>query len=79
MNYHLLYFARMREEAGVAQEQFETDTSDALTLYAELRERHGFTLPVDSLRIAVNGVFVDWDHGLGEGDEITFIPPVSGG
>ncbi|MGB8634534.1 MAG: MoaD/ThiS family protein [Rhodanobacteraceae bacterium] len=79
MNYHLLYFARMGEEAGVAQEQFETDTRDALTLYAELSERHGFTLPVDSLRIAVNGVFVDWDHGLGEGDEITFIPPVSGG
>ncbi len=79
MNYRLLYFARMGEEAGMAQEQVETDAGDARTLYAALRERHGFSLPVDSLRIAVNGVFVDWDHDLAEGDEITFIPPVSGG
>lgn len=79
MNYRLLYFARLAEQAGVAEEQFEVDTSDALGLYAVLRERHAFTLPVDSLRVAVNGVFVGWDHRLDDGDEIAFIPPVSGG
>lgn len=79
MIYRLLYFARLGEQAGVANETFESDSTDARLLYAELGQKHGFTLPVDSLRIAVNGVFVEWTQALGDGDEIAFMPPVSGG
>jgi len=32
-----------------------------------------------SLRLAVNLTYVNLDHPLREGDEISFIPPVSGG
>jgi len=27
----------------------------------------------------VNGQIVEWDHALNDGDEIVFLPPVSGG
>lgn len=79
MKYRLLYFARLGEQAGMTDEPVESDSTDARRLYAELCQRHGFTLPVDSLRIAVNGVFVEWSQPLDDGDEIAFIPPVSGG
>lgn len=32
-----------------------------------------------SCRPAVNHKFVDWDHVVADGDEVAFIPPVSGG
>lgn len=79
MSYRLLYFARLGEQAGVAEEQVDANSGEPRALYASLSERHGFTLPVDSLRVAVNGVFADWDCELNDGDEIAFIPPVSGG
>ncbi len=79
MSYQLRYFARLGEEAGVAEEQVDADTADARVLYEKLCVRHGFTLSVDELRVAVNGVFAAWDCRLNDGDEIVFIPPVSGG
>jgi molybdopterin synthase sulfur carrier subunit len=48
-------------------------------LYAELQVRHGFVLPLDRLRVAVDGAFARWDESLHEGSEVAFIPPVSGG
>ena len=76
---NVLYFASLREVAGMASERVETSAPDLQGLYAELQARHGFALPVDRLRVAVNGAFARWDAVLGEGSEIAFIPPVSGG
>jgi len=53
--------------------------ADARQLYEELRERHGFTLRRESLRLAVNGEFAAWERPLADGDEVAFLPPVSGG
>jgi molybdopterin synthase sulfur carrier subunit len=33
----------------------------------------------DKLRVAVDGAFSDWNAAIGDGAEIAFIPPVSGG
>ncbi|HET9033678.1 MAG TPA: MoaD/ThiS family protein [Dokdonella sp.] len=79
MNVRLLYFASLADQAGCSGESVETDAGDPATLYAEVRQRHGFSLGTDRLRVAVNGQFVDWYHTLSEGDEIVFLPPVSGG
>ena len=75
----VLYFASLRDAAGVASEAVETDASDLRALYVELQARHGFTLPVDRLRVAVDGAFARWEEALHEGSEVAFIPPVSGG
>ena len=79
MRYRVLYFASLRDTAGCDTEQIQSPTSDARVLYAQLREQHGFALAAERVRIAVNGEFAGWDRVLADGDEIAFLPPVSGG
>lgn len=75
----VLYFASLRDVAGIATETFDTAAPDLRVLYLELRARHGFALDVDRLRVAVDGAFARWEDAPRDGSEIAFIPPVSGG
>ena len=79
MKYRLLYFASLREAAGCNEETVDSNARDARALYAEIAARHGFSFTVERLRVAVNGAFTGWDHALSDGDEVVFVPPVSGG
>lgn len=79
MKYKLLYFASLRDAAGCSEEAVGSAARDVRSLYAELAARHGFTLPSERIRVAVNGTFSDWQQDLADGDEIAFLPPVSGG
>lgn len=74
----VLYFASLRDAAGVEREEVATD-GDLHALYDALRARHGFALPPERLRVAVDGAFVRWDAPVRDGSEVAFIPPVSGG
>lgn len=74
----VLYFASLRDAAGVDRETMAHDGA-LRALYLALQARHGFALPVERLRVAVDGAFARWDDVPGEGAEIAFIPPVSGG
>lgn len=78
MRLQLRYFASLRDAAGCEAEQVE-HAGDAASLYALLAVRHGFALPQSRVRLAVNGGFVSWSQALHEGDEVVFLPPVSGG
>lgn len=78
MSVTVLYFASLRDAAGMDSEQLARPDSLA-ALYDELRARHGFALGRERLRVAVNGNFVAWDGPVADGAEIAFIPPVSGG
>jgi molybdopterin converting factor subunit 1 len=73
------YFALMREQAGLTRETVQTASSTARDLYSELRQRHGFKLAPEQLRVAINGEFGEWQHALRDGDAVVFIPPVAGG
>lgn len=73
------YFALLREQRGLARESLVTEAATAGDLYEELRARHGFTLPQDRLRAAVNEEFAAWTAPLREGDALVFLPPVAGG
>ncbi len=75
----LLYFASLRDAAGVAEETLGTTAADLRALYAELRERHGFVMPLERIRVAVDGAFARLDDAVRDGSEVAFIPPVSGG
>ncbi|HSE13477.1 MAG TPA: MoaD/ThiS family protein [Rudaea sp.] len=79
MKYRILYFASLRDAAGCDAEDAASAHSDARLLYAELRGRHGFAIRQESLRLAVNGSFAPWHQVLVDGDEVAFLPPVSGG
>lgn len=79
MSYRVLYFAVLRDRAGTDVEQVDSRAGDARGLYAELCVRHGFAMTEDHLRVAINGAFALWEQRLRDGDEVVFIPPVSGG
>ena len=78
MQLQLRYFASLRDAAGVDSELVKHD-DDAATLYELLVVRHGFRMPRDRVRLAVNGNFVSWSQPLRDGDEVVFLPPMSGG
>ena len=75
----LLYFASLRERAGIASETVVTAAVDLAAVYDEAQARHGFAWPREHLRVAVDGEFVRWGDAPLAGSEIAFIPPVSGG
>ncbi len=81
----LLYFAWMRERAGVAEERLElpagVQTVGALIALLSARGPHyaeAFAQP-GLVRAAVNQVFAQPDTAVQPGDEIAFFPPVTGG
>ena len=76
---HSEYFAILREQRGLKEERLTTAATTPAALYEELRSKHGFTLPGDRVRAAVNGAFVAGDAPLRDGDRVVFIPPVAGG
>lgn len=75
----LLYFASLRDAAGLGSEVVETAAVDLQALYLEAQARHDLPLPRERLRVAVDGAFAHWEGGVPDGSQIAFIPPVSGG
>jgi molybdopterin synthase sulfur carrier subunit len=75
----LLYFASLADRAGRAEETRETATTNPRDLYTEISREHAFGFPPERVRVAVNDALVGWDHVLADGDEVVFLPPVSGG
>lgn len=79
MKVKLLYFASLADRAGRSEETRETAARNPRDLYAELARVHGFAFAPERLRVAVNGALTDWQRALADGDEVVFLPPVSGG
>ena len=76
---HLQYFAHFREERGLSKEMIFTTAETPRDLYADLQNRYKFKLSPESLRVAINDEFVEWDTPLRAADTVVFIPPVAGG
>src|ERR1700737_343754 len=74
-------FARLRELAGTDAENVEVRAGSTVAdVYDALRKAHpGLDVNRESVRAAVNQEFADWDTVVADGDEVAFIPPVSGG
>ena len=79
MKVRLLYFAILADRAGRSEETRETAATNPRDLYAEVSRAHAFALAPDRVRVAVNGALTDWERALADGDEVVFLPPVSGG
>ena len=80
MKVSVRFFALYRERAGTSQTEVELpDGSTPEELLIRLRSEYT-SLPLsDSVLIAVNSEYVRPEAHLHEGDEVAFIPPVSGG
>ena len=81
MKVKVLYFATCRDLTG--ETEADVELSDGATvgdLMTEVGERHPLFRDIEkSLMISVNQEYVERDEQLESGDEVAFIPPVSGG
>src|ERR1700726_1751336 len=81
MHVRVLFFGRLKDIVGRSEE------SAGLSEGARLRElcaRHGNSFPHlarfrSSVVASVNQEFAEWRAPLSSGDEVAFLPPVSGG
>jgi MoaE-MoaD fusion protein len=77
----VLYFAVLRERVGRDAESLELPAGsrvrEARAAIAALRPEIAPLLP--RVQAAVNRTVVGDEHPLAEGDELAFLPPVSGG
>ncbi len=74
-------FARLRELArGAETETLELPAGSTLTdVYEALRLMHPALPDRGAVRPALNQEFSDWSAAVADGDEVAFVPPVSGG
>ena len=77
----LLFFATCRDITGVKEMDYEVDDQATLSgLKSQLYVDHPELRPLEkTLSLAVNREYVDDSVRLCCGDEVAFIPPVSGG
>ena len=81
MKVKLLLFAALKDIAGRRDLEMELDDGSTLqqvteklaSLYPEIGRMQ------NSVRIAINQEFADENSSLNNGDEIAFLPPMSGG
>lgn len=82
MTIRVLYFARLRDALGCAEETLPL-TRDVSAVLAHLRERGGVwareLAPDRTFCIAVNHEVARLDTPLTEGAELAIFPPVTGG
>ncbi|MEQ9104411.1 MAG: MoaD/ThiS family protein [Rhodothermales bacterium] len=81
MKVRVLYFARVREEAGLDSEEVEmADGATVQDLLDALAVRHRIVrIMLPSLRTGVNDRYAGRGTTLHDGDEIALLSPVSGG
>ena len=81
MRVRIRLFALQRELAGTRELSLDLpDGATVETSWAAVVERHPVLAPGrPSVRFARNGEYTPPETGLADGDEVAFIPPVSGG
>ena len=81
MKVRVKFFAILRERAGTGEATKElTAGSTVGDLWRQLQgEYPKLDVPGIRLLYAVNQNYVGLDHRLNDGDEVVFVPPVSGG
>jgi molybdopterin converting factor subunit 1 len=81
MQIRVLFFGQLKEITGVAQEDAELSEGARVD---DLFERYGRRFPRlaefrSSIAASVNQEYADWRTKLAPGDQVAFLPPVSGG
>ena len=77
MSITVKYFASLRERLGRGEDRLDPPLPATV---AEVWERVGDGEPLAGrLLSAVNLEYAESDHRVGDGDEVAFFPPVTGG
>jgi len=77
----VLFFASLRDDVGTAQTQVRAaNITELITALAtQLSQQAMAALTQENVRIAINQQLIEGDVVLEAGDEIAFLPPVTGG
>src|SRR5580700_9815784 len=81
MRVRVLFFGRLKDIVGKSEEQAELSEGARVE---DLFDRYGKAFPElarfrASVVASVNQEFAEWRAPLASGDEVAFLPPVSGG
>ena len=79
MTIKVLYFAQLADLAGKTEETLEINDPAAETLYGKLKAAHQFPHEFSQLQVAINHQLSAHKTPLADGDEIAFLPPMTGG
>ena len=73
------YFALVGARRGTQTEPYETEAATARQLLHEIQKNGHFPLTTNIVKAAINDEFVEWDAPIQDGDQVTLLPPFSGG
>ena len=79
MTVKVLYFAQLADLAGKAEETFELEDPSAEALYSKVKKDYNFPHKFSQLQVAINHELSAHQTPLKNGDEIAFLPPMTGG
>jgi sulfur-carrier protein len=74
----VLFFAHLREAVGEEFLKIDVSGKTVAELKAELARNYNL-LKLDTVMTAINEEFAQDNEVIQDGDEVAFIPPVSGG
>jgi len=80
----LLFFGRLGDfseniELNIKCTEIEVTPNKVRSLLSEDNVNLGRELAAAQVLVAVNKVIVGWDYPINDGDELAFLPPVTGG
>ncbi len=79
MDIRILYFAQLAELAGKSEETRSIEDPSPAALYAQLQKEHGFPHDFATMQVAINHQLSAHETPLKQGDQIAFLPPMTGG
>lgn len=78
-NVTIRYFALVGARRGTQTESYVTEAGTARQLLHEIQAGSTIPLTTNIVKASINDQFVDWDAPIADGDQITLLPPFSGG
>ena len=78
-NFTIRYFALVGARRGTQTESYATEAETARQLLHEIQANGHFPLTTNIVKAAINDEFVEWDAPIHDGDQVTLLPPFSGG
>ena len=73
------YFALVGTRRGTQTDTYETTAQTPRQLLQEIKAGQEIILTTNIVRAIINNEFADWEDPIHDGDQVTFLPPFSGG
>jgi molybdopterin converting factor subunit 1 len=78
-NIQILFFGKLKETWNSSKTRVQTQANTVDELYTELLTTASEIPHKESIKVAINEEFSEWNSLINEGDVIALLPPASGG